>query len=158
MSGARNARLQGAFSAHLRAWEALAAEGSPEAVILEDDALLLRDIPAELPRAMTLLGGVFCGFGRWADNDAFVRSGEFVAELARLAPGVNELPCRGGARVRWIMAVAYYLPRGMAAELVEAVRATAKKDLRSPMSGSTASPPTASGLPASGTRAPRASA
>jgi hypothetical protein len=78
----RNARLQGAFSAHLKAWESLAAEGSPEAIILEDDALLLRPIPKDLPNALTLLGGVFCGFARkWTDTGPFVSKGEFVQEL-----------------------------------------------------------------------------
>jgi hypothetical protein len=132
MSAERNVRLMGAFSAHLRVWESLAAEGSPEAIVLEDDALLVRPIPRELPRALTLLGGVFCGFGRWSDSDEFVRSGEFVAELAKLRRGVNELPTREGVRMRWIMCCAYYLPQGMAAELVAAVRATAKRTLRTP--------------------------
>ena len=74
MSAARNARLMGAFSAHLRVWEALASEGSPEAIVLEDDALLLRPIPQELPAALTLLGGVFYGYGRWTDSDSILRN------------------------------------------------------------------------------------
>ena len=75
----RNARLQGAFSAHLKAWESLAAEGSPEAIVLEDDALLLRPIPASLPNAITLLGGVFCGHHKnWSKPDGFVKNGEFA--------------------------------------------------------------------------------
>ena len=38
-SAERNARIRGGFCAHLNAWKALAAEGSPEAIILEDDCL-----------------------------------------------------------------------------------------------------------------------
>ena len=132
MSAERNARLMGAFSAHLRVWETLAAEGSPEAIVLEDDALLLRPVPQELPQALTLLGGVFCGFGRWSDSDEFARFGEFVAELAKLRRGVNELPTRDGVRMRWIMCRAYYLPEGMAAELAAAARAATKKTLMTP--------------------------
>jgi hypothetical protein len=131
-SAERNARLQGAFSAHLKAWRSLAAEGSPEAIILEDDALLLREIPEDLPNAVTLLGGVFCGFGRWCGTEDFVKTGEFVQELERLGPGVNELPTRDGSKMRWIMACAYYLPPGMAQSLVDYVDTTTKKTLKSP--------------------------
>jgi hypothetical protein len=129
----RNARLQGAFSAHLKAWESLAAEGSPEAIILEDDALLLRPIPASLPNAITLLGGVFCGYAKkWTDTGPFVSKGQFVEELETFEVGVHELPVRDGVRMKWYMAVAYYLPAGMAQTLVDAVYATKKKKLKSP--------------------------
>ena len=129
----RNARLQGAFSAHLKAWESLAKDGSPEAIILEDDALLLRPIPTNLPNALTLLGGVFCGHARkWTDTGPFVSKGEFVEEFESFEPGVHELPVRDGVRMRWYMAVAYYIPAGMAQQLVDAVYATTKKKLKSP--------------------------
>jgi hypothetical protein len=129
----RNARLRGAFSAHLRAWEALAREGSPEAIILEDDALLLRPIPKDLPNALTLLGGVFCGHARkWTDTGPFVSKGEFVEELETFEVGVRELPVRDGVRMKWYMAVAYYVPAGMAEALLREVYTTEKKLLRSP--------------------------
>jgi hypothetical protein len=128
----RNARLRGAFSAHLRAWEALAREGSPEAIILEDDALLRRPIPENLPNALTLLGGVFCGCRKWSEADDFVRRGDFVAELESFTPGVHELPVRNGIRMKWYMAVAYYVPAGMAEALLREVYTTEKKLLKSP--------------------------
>ena len=132
-SAERNARIRGGFCAHLNAWKSLAAEGSPEAIILEDDALLLRPIPKDLPNALTLLGGVFCGFARkWTDTGPFVSKGEFVQELETFEPGVQELPVRDGVRMKWYMAVAYYLPAGMAQTLVDAVYATKKRKLKSP--------------------------
>ena len=77
----------------MKAWESLAKEGSPEAVILEDDALLLRPIPASLPNAITLLGGAFCGHHKnWSKPDGFVKNGEFAQEFETFEPGVHELP------------------------------------------------------------------
>jgi hypothetical protein len=128
----RNARLRGAFSAHLRAWETLANEGSPEAIILEDDALFLRPIPTDLPDALTLLGGVFCGCRTWSKPDDFVKKGEFVDEFESFTPGVHELPVRNGMRMKWYMAVAYYIPAGMAEALLREVYTTEKKRLKSP--------------------------
>jgi hypothetical protein len=128
----RSARLRACFSAHLRAWEALAAEGSPGAIVLEDDALLLRPIP-DLPNALTLLGGVFCGHARrWTDIAPWVSSGEFVEALEALEVGVRELPVRDGVRMKWYMSVAYYVPPGMAQRLVDAVYAAKTKTLRCP--------------------------
>ena len=76
----RSERLMGAFAAHLRAWEALAELGSPEAIILEDDAKLLRPVPADLPQdTVTLLGGVFKGWGAWNTPDQLAwERGEFL--------------------------------------------------------------------------------
>ena len=132
-SAERNAKIRACFCAHLKAWESLAAEGSPGAIILEDDALFLRPIPRDLPNALTLLGGVFCGFARrWTDTGPFVSKGEFVQELETFEPGVQELPIRDGVRMKWYMSVAYYIPPGMAQTLVDAVYATKKKKLRCP--------------------------
>ena len=134
-SQARNERLQGAFSAHLTAWERIADLGSPAATILEDDAMLLRDYSAsDLPEdTVTLLGGVFRGFGKWhgAKQKAWCRGG-CLETLAKFRHGVNEIPMEDGERLRWVMALAYHIPRGMARKLVDAVRSTQGKQLRCP--------------------------
>jgi hypothetical protein len=130
-SKARNERLQGAFSAHLRAWETLAAMGSPPCVILEDDAVQLRPLP-DLGKHITLLGGVFAGYGHWNDLPKYIASREYILELARLRDGVQPLPQRDGVRMRWYMAVAYYLPKGAAMRLVSEVKAAKGKVLKSP--------------------------
>ena len=68
--------------------------------MLEDDALFRRPIPENLPNALTLLGGVFCGCRKWSGPDDFVKKGEFVDEFDSFTPGVHELPVRDGMRMK----------------------------------------------------------
>ena len=109
-------------------------------MIPSDDARLERpeelssELYNELPQdSVTLLGGVFKGYGAWdgPEQRAFAKGG-FLEELAKFKHGLNELPTRDGRRMRWVMAVAYHLPRGVAAKLVDAVERTEKKTLRTP--------------------------
>ena len=130
-SRARNERLMGAFAAHLQAWEMLAGSDSPPCLILEDDARQLRPLP-RLGSHLTLLGGVFAGFGGWDDFPRWVSSGDFALELFQFKDGVRRLPERAGRKMKWYNAVAYYLPRGAAEKLVHEVYATRTRTLRSP--------------------------
>ena len=130
----RSDRLMGAFTAHLRAWELIASMGSPAMTILEDDASLARPVELNMPDdTITLLGGVFKGFGKWngAEQRAYARGG-FVDLLREFRLGVNELPKRDDKPMRWVMAVAYHLAPGVAAKLVACVRATQKRTLTTP--------------------------
>ena len=120
----------GAFAAHLQAWQTVASMGSPAITILEDDAKFVHPIPEGLPEdKITLLGGVFKGYGKW-DGPAqrAYAEGKFIEEFAEFRQGVNEIP-KG---MRWVMAVAYHLPAGMAKKLVDIVEQTKKKTLKSP--------------------------
>ena len=134
----RSDRLMGAFAAHLRAWELIAGMGSPAMTVLEDDARHVRpvdvldglDMPGD---SITLLGGVFKGLGKWqgVEQRAYARGG-FVAQLGAFHLGINELPVHEGRRMRWVMAVAYHLPAGVASKLVACVYAAQKRTLTTP--------------------------
>ena len=128
--------LMGAFAAHLQAWRTVASMGSPAMIILEDDAKFVRPIPEEFPEGtITLLGGVFRGYGKWCEKTVDQRAystRDFIAHRDSFSYGVNELPTQEGSRMRWVMAVAYHLPVGMAAKLVDIVDRTTKKTLRTP--------------------------
>ena len=122
----RRELLMGAFAAHLQAWQTVAAMGSPAITILEDDAKFVHPIPEGFPEdKITLLGGVFKGYGKW-DGPAqrAYAEGKFIEEFAEFNPGVNEIP-KG---MRWVMAVAYHLPTGMAKKLVDIVDGTDKEE------------------------------
>jgi hypothetical protein len=98
---------------------------------LEDDCIFYRPHPhrpEEHPtNAITLLGGCFRGFGAWGlCETSYISGGKFVDTIAHLTTGVHELPVqtfktRKSSRMRWAMSVAYYVPPGMAAQLIGVV-------------------------------------
>ena len=138
----RNRALQGAFTAHVKAWEAVQRAGDDGAIVLEDDCLYYRQHPhsvAQYPRdAITLLGGCFRGFGKWGlCETSFISAGKFLDAVTHLPVGVQELPKQldknqKAHEMRWAMCVAYYMPPGMAKELLAVVFENKKKTFKSP--------------------------
>jgi hypothetical protein len=123
----RNECFMASFSAHYRVWKKLADEGSPEAIVCEDDCVQCRELPEEpLPQdGITLLGGVVCGYGHWRDLGKWERAGCFLDYIRDLKPGVNPLN-----DMRWLMVLAYYIPAGYACKLVEEVEGATRKSLK----------------------------
>ena len=131
MSLERNKALQGAFAAHVKAWHALVHAGSIVGIVLEDDCIFYRPHPhrpEQYPtNAITLLGGCFRGFGAWGMCEtSYISGGKFVDTIAHLTKGVHELPVqtfktRKSSQMRRAMCVAYYVPPGMAAQLIGVV-------------------------------------
>lgn len=149
---------QGAFSAHLRAWEQLAERGDHGAIILEDDAQQFRRAALSVgvypTDGITLLGGCFRAFGGWSPSDNIEQNGVLLDVLASLVSGCNPMPQRARAEVhhgqspgggqapaaqddsnqvvKWTMCVAYFIPPGFARVLCDAVAKTRKRSLTSP--------------------------
>ena len=77
--------------------------------------------------AVTLLGGCLRGFGQWgARATSYMSGGRFLDTIIHLTTGMHELPVqsyRTGefSQMRWAMCVAYYIPPGMAAQLIDVV-------------------------------------
>ena len=130
----------------------IAETSGPEqgAIVLEDDCVLFRpeQLPlhiSELPGdSITLLGGTFRGWEPWRrSHDVWLKSGRFLDVLLDMRRGVHPLPTnedQGGqaspraarVRMRWCMAVAYYIPPGFAQRLVDAVLGVQGRNLKVP--------------------------
>ena len=135
----RNRALQGAFAAHVRAWRAILDAGDGGSIVLEDDCISYRPHPISPaqypPDAITLLGGCFRGFGKWGlCETSYINAGKFLDTIVHLPRGVHEIPVqtmRHGttSQMRWAMCVAYYVPPGMAAQLIDVVDSANKKNM-----------------------------
>ena len=136
----RNRALQGAFAAHVRAWRAILDAGDGGSIVLEDDCISYRPHPFSLVQyptdAITLLGGCFRGFGKWGlCETSYINAGKFLDTIVHLPRGVHEIPVqtmRHGttSQMRWAMCVAYYVPPGMAAQLIDVVDSANKKHVQ----------------------------
>ena len=141
MSLERNRALQGAFAAHVRAWRAILDAGGGGSIVLEDNCISYRShpiSPAQYPTdAITLLGGCFRGFGNWGVCErSYINAGKFLDTIVHLPRGVHEIPVqtmRHGttSQMRWAMCVAYYVPPGMAAQLIDVVDSANKNMFKS---------------------------
>ena len=140
MSLERNRALQGAFAAHVRAWEAILAAGDDGFIVLEDDCISYRQhpiSPAQYPiDAITLLGGCFRGFGNSGMCEtSYIDGAKVLDTIVHLPRGVHEIPVQNIGRtrpdrqMRWAMCVAYYVPPGMAAQLLDVVWSAKKKHM-----------------------------
>ena len=112
MSLERNRALQGAFAAHVNAWQAIQDGGDDGAVVLEDDCVYYRQHPLTTEQypsnAITLLGGCFRGFGKWGVCEtSFISAGKFLDVITHLTTGVHELPKVKLHDLRGAMCVAY---------------------------------------------------
>ena len=104
---------------------------------MEDDCISYRPHPFSLAQyptdAITLLGGCFRGFGKWGlCETSYINAGKFLDTTVHLPRGVHEIPVqtmRQGttSQMRWAMCVAYYMPPGMAAQLIDVVDSANKK-------------------------------
>ena len=85
--------------------------------------------------AVTLLGGCFRGFGKWCVCEtSYISGGKFLDTIIHLTTGLHELPRQSyraaePSQMRWFMCVAYYIPPGMAAQLIDVVDRPRKKQV-----------------------------
>ena len=115
-TGDNLAGIHGCFYSHYNVWQQL---GDRPAIILEDDAFKVRDYNIqEFPQhGITMLAGALRTPGAWKDEDGeWIKNGNFLQTLCGLKPGINDI-----GNCKFTCAMAYYLPPGMAARLVQKV-------------------------------------
>lgn len=115
--GFKQEASMGAWAAHYSVWELIYDKGNNGGVVAEDDARLARDLPdvRDLPRnSITILGGTLRTDGTFDDEEKeYVKTGAFLRKLAGFRMGVNPLGTH-----KLTMALAYYIPPGMASTLI----------------------------------------
>ena len=121
--GDNRASVIACFHGHYKAWQMISDAGDDNSIILEDDGLCIRpyENDVSMPQGcITLLGGTIRGAMPWANEKAkFFQTGAFLQVLAKMSPGINKLQ-----GCRFTMAISYFLPRGVAKELLDRVLAS----------------------------------
>jgi hypothetical protein len=102
--------ISGAFASHWDAWDTIVDNEWYDTIILEDDAILIRDLPKteDLPKdGACLLGGQIHHPHSWKMNTAFHNSGADMEIIKNFKDGINPIDYD---KFRWSQAYAIYIP------------------------------------------------